>query len=463
MEPQCTIGPELLTRIFELAYEDGTTSTGPLSRALLPFDRIERFKVIKVESMRHLAGLVELLDQEPDLSPLIKSIDFACTDTVPGPDTDDDPEAEPTPLPEHFNPPRFFSSVSRLASLIVSGPSAIFGLIVSSAFPALSPPRLNAVTLRIPSSWKPSCHPSHFQHLGSIRTIKSLGVHLGEIEGEEDIPFGDAASWLATPLPHLTHLAISFWAFADGVYAGLATACPALTHLTMVDTYSDSPKYTGLLPLLPITLVSLTLKAPVCFGGYCEPCDHFLPRFSNLQELYLGEGIFSDDSLFSNLRLLPALTRFTLGLGAIVDASDLLSFVSGSTRYPSLRVLVLDVLSNGRRGYRLVKDGNGLLHLDGTAETSRVAPDWTIPEFTGLSDGIFSVEAVEQLVLAGAQTGIKVEGSAIEGTGIYREWMGEATECLIAWGRLLEDYGELRAFLGGEAAEQLLRERRIKA
>ncbi|GAA6024075.1 hypothetical protein JCM10207_009300 [Rhodosporidiobolus poonsookiae] len=350
MEPQCTIGPEdhlsrlpaeLLAWIFELAYEDNHTTTGPLSRALLPFDRIERFKVVEVRSRRQPARLLELL-----------------------------------------------------------------------------------------------------------RHVE---------EGYPNEPF----SALRLRLPNLTSLIVE--ARSNAVPAAvLASACPSLTHFHLSD-HDMEPDFRRHLGHLPRTLERLTLKTITCFDDYSVPCDDFLPSFNQLKRLYLGEGIFSHEDLFVNLRRLPCLTYFTLGCGAIVDASSLLSFISGSTRHPSLKLLFLDMLNRGKSGYRLVEDGYGALSSNGSALTRRVDPEWLLPEFTGLREGRFSVEAVEQLVLAGTQNGVTVEGSAVEGTKFYREWMSEATECLLVWGQQECDFGELREFLGKEAAEQLLRQRGLQA
>ncbi|GAA6013981.1 hypothetical protein JCM10207_000193 [Rhodosporidiobolus poonsookiae] len=458
MEPQCTTGPEdhlsrlpaeLLTRIFELAYEDEHTTTGPLSRALLPFDRIERFKVVEVASKKQLEQLTELVILNPYLPSSIKTIDFAFANA----------KEEPVSLHEHFDPARFFSSMPRLASLAISGPSSIFDLVLDSAFGRICPPRLASVSLVAPAKWESPSNPEHFRHLCSIPSITSLTLDIRRID---DRDLDEHQSEVPTRLCHLTHLSLKANGNQLSLYASLARACPALKAFHIDDAFEE-PDFSDVLGKLAGDLEDLKLETVVRFDDYSEPCDQVFPHFTQLTDLYLGEGIFDHNTLFFNLCLLPSLTRFTLARGAIVEASDLLSLVSGLARHPSLKILRLDMLSSGKRGYRIIQDGKGTLHPSASSKTTRVAPDWVVPEFTGLSKGRFSVEAVEQLVHFGAQDGIRVEGSAVKGIDFYREWMSEATDCLIAWGRLQGDYGELRAFLGGEAAEQLLRERGIKA
>jgi len=120
----------------------------------------------------------------------------------------------------------------------------------------------------------------------------------------------------------------------------LVNACPSLLHLELNSTYDESPLgFQHTLPTLPCSLHSLLIYSPT-FTFIHPPVDSALPSFSQLRSLRLGDGIYSV-TVHIALQNLPHLTHLHLGEGEI-DPDGFVSLISGSSRLPSLRTIILD-------------------------------------------------------------------------------------------------------------------------
>ncbi|GAA5909775.1 hypothetical protein JCM6882_002670 [Rhodosporidiobolus microsporus] len=351
-----TLPVELLEWIFELAYEDKKhTTTGAISRALLPSNRRERFKQVVVKGVEQLVRFRELVEGCPHLRALVELLVFG--------DCDSDTQGQP-PHPTSEQMQRLFTLLTRIRRVdLRHNCNTLHEFVLSPASVGAFPTFLGTLTLR-----PLECDLSRLGNLNAFPSMRRLILKMEDFLNP-------------LPTPHVPHAR--------------------------------------------------------------------------------GEGIFDHSTLFNNLRQLPSLTSLTFNRGAVVAISDLLSFISGPLRHPSLELLVLKMVRLGRRGWRILEDGKGDLHPRHEQARGHVGPDWVVPEFTD-PDERFSTSGVEALIDAGQKSEVEVFGSAVDGIDVYREWRAEAVECLLVFGREQGHYGELREFVGTEAAEKLLKERGFK-
>ncbi|GAA5949645.1 hypothetical protein JCM10213_001339 [Rhodosporidiobolus nylandii] len=432
---------ELLERIFELVYEDEDTTTGAISRALLPFDRAERFKRVEIKSIWNVEKLVELLSAKPHLRPLVKSIRFEYY-------WHDSDELEAAvavavlPLLPSFSHLEVTPNCASLVPFILSPQlvdSSLHGLsLLALPIPCLESPDDLSMFSRIPP------------------TVTSVAL---ECRGEAMDYLALALQTYAGPTtaPSVLRVAVTGFGLNYPPLAALLNFFPSLVNLEF-DDEADEPAFERVLPLVSRSLSSLTLRTIPCFDAYSDPCDQCLTHFTSLSHLDLGEGIFNHATLFTNLRALPSLSSLAFGCGAIVETSELRALVDGPTRHPSLRRLTLDMLNQGKRGYRVRVEGGGRPHPEATERSKRVAPGWIVPEYTD-PDPRFSTSSVEDLLRVGAANGVEVEGTAVDSLEVYYEWRAEAMEALLLWGVQEKSFAELRDFLGGEEAAKVLEER----
>ncbi|GAA5909793.1 hypothetical protein JCM6882_002675 [Rhodosporidiobolus microsporus] len=439
-----TLPVELLEWIFELAYEDGeNTMTGAISRALLVFDRKERFKRIEVKGVEQLLRFRELVEGSAHLHALLGLLVFDECDTAR--------QGQP-PHPTSEQMQRLFTLLTRIRRIdLRHNCNNLHNFLLSPASAGAFPTFLSEISLR-PSD----CSLSRLSNLNAFPSVTQLSLRMDECYRSTELVASAAESTYHT-LPHITRLVLREEYLDLDSTTSIVESCTNLEALTLNDPQNE-PDFEPFLPRLPITLNSLSLLTITCFDDWSNPCDHHLLRLSQLTSLTLGEGTFDHSTLFNNLRALPTLTRLTFNRGAIVSASDLLSLVSGPLRHPSLTGLTLDMLTIGERGWRIQEDGEGQLHPEHAKGKKHAAPDWVVPEFTD-PDERFSTSGVEGLVSAGERNGVKVVGSAVEGVEVYRDWRVEVVECLLVYGGEKGNYGELREFVGDEEAEKLLQTR----
>ncbi|GAA5909798.1 hypothetical protein JCM6882_002677 [Rhodosporidiobolus microsporus] len=439
-----TLPVELVERIFELAYEDKKhTATGPISRALLPFDRKERFKHVEVKSTEQFVRLVSTV-REISVHKFIRTL--ACTGV-------EDTLAAPSEQEIKF----FLGRLSRLSHLALKSACAPILRVVLSAFYArVHPPSLTSVTFCPSAHWDNPVDPSNFARPATFRTLTCLNLEL-ELDPEHVAQLPYQLSPVA--LPFVEHLTLHRSVVDLSAVATLANSCPSLQSLELDSTVLVT-HFHSLIPLLLPQLRSLRLKLSPCPTWPLpaqHPCDHLLHQFSQLTELHLGNGHFSHHTLLASLSALPSLSRLTFGRGACVFMHVLLAFVDGSTRLPSLSTLTLDIVERGTRGQRLPDDLGGKLHPDGSYETFRMAPGWTEPPFD-LAFPFFSPWDLIDLVAAGQAQGVVVGGEAIEAAHVFIVFREEAQDCLVAYGLERGDFTELAEVFGEEEAQEIVNE-----
>ncbi|GAA5963475.1 hypothetical protein JCM3765_006249 [Sporobolomyces pararoseus] len=211
-------------------------------------------------------------------------------------------------------------------------------------------------------------------------------------------------------LRNLTDLTFSGDCVDDPLIARICSLCPRLTSLSLSCRDSD---YSRLLPLLPTNLTDLDLNVPIDGGVHC---DSFLSRFTQLENLFIGSGLYSPN-LPRHLSGLTHLKSISLG-GGKVNVNRFLRLLSGPTRLPLLRHLRLDLLLSLRGGpLELKADGTvGLFHRDDT--------NWIVPNLDS-EGGEFSLEKAVELVQVALREGVKITGAIVEDLQTYIAYVRE--------------------------------------
>ncbi|BGP15576.1 hypothetical protein JCM10213_006941 [Rhodosporidiobolus nylandii] len=447
---------ELLERIFELAYEGEDTTTGAISRALLPFDRAERFKRVGIASAAVLERFEQAMEAKPHLARCVKELDLR--------------DADSPHDPSSYTFRTLCALLPRLSRLHFDHRTpSLCDLFTSETCLSLFLSQLQhlSLSLGVDDPDDPPevvCNPALLRHLDSLPSIDSLTVDVS-LASPEDVSDEVIKQWKAVSLSSIRTLTILGEYFNVNFFVGLAKACPFLSSLTL-DNRALEPRYArGLANLAPLSahLTSLSLLAVAEYDDWTtdSPCDAYLPHFPHLTYVHLGEGIFDETTLFPNLRALLSLSTFVLGGGASVDASELLSLVEGPTRHPALTVLTLDNIRRGVRGRRIAGEGGSGFDLELAGRHQYRTPGWILPNYTDPHPR-FSTSAVEEVHAAGQRNGVKVDGTAVDQIAFYRDWREEAIEALVLWGAKQGTFDELRNLLGTDEADKLLKARGLQ-
>ncbi|GAA5877261.1 hypothetical protein JCM1840_003036 [Sporobolomyces johnsonii] len=409
----CFLPAELLSSIFDLAYEDTKPSTQPICKALSPFQRALLYRHVKVTSSEQLKGLMHAVEVNAGLGAMVKKLDVNLEAGAPTFGNQRQLEA-------------FFAAFTRLAHLGLGTACPQLIQVVLSF--RLSRTHLTAMTsLHVEASaeGKNPFDPAHLQALNSYPSLTSLSVATSmPYRYARRIKSSTEKSELLTGIHQLTLR-------GEGVYlpsaARLPNSCPSLRSLTL-DCTVHAPQFSLILPRLSTTLTSLSLKTLAFYDDFTQPCDTLLPRFSNLEHLYLGEATFSS-AIFDVVKQLPALTSLGFGPGALFDTWRLEALINGPARLAALKHLTLDVVY-GKRGYRMQEDGGGVLHPEHYKSDWDIAPDWVEPLFTCPPDvPDFSYNSVVTLLTLAKQNGVRVDGTSVKAVEVMREYWAELTNC----------------------------------
>ncbi|GAA6016961.1 hypothetical protein JCM10207_007862 [Rhodosporidiobolus poonsookiae] len=400
-DSQCTIGPEdrlsrlppeLLERIFELAFEEGPDPKGPASRALLPFDRAARFKGVTIHEPDGYVRLLDLVTRRPDIGGLVKKLECSY-------------EAN---LRSDFPFLQLFTLLSNLSALCICDeyPPPIAEFTFTAAFP-LAVPHLKAFNIEMSYDMVDGWAPARYRHLAALPYLTDLVIRL------ECSPINLAAIGLTDetytfPCLLSLELASGFYQRPPDETVPMIKACPSLRTLVLVNW--EVADYTQALSAAPSSLEHLALGVAVdceVLEWDTQPVavDTLLPRFPHLTALHLGPGMFSQTTLLKNLQHLPALSSISFGALAAAGSNLLHRLVSGQSRLPSLKHLKLDMYcllhSRGtpeQPVFSLYCGWTGMWrYYDPTADPQQLEPD----------------EAAA-LVAAAAREGITVDGSVPE-------------------------------------------------
>ncbi|GAA5894819.1 hypothetical protein JCM5296_007590 [Sporobolomyces johnsonii] len=438
----CFLPAELLSSIFDLAYEDTKPSTQPICKALSPFQRALLYRHVEVTWSEQLKGLMHAVEVNAGLGAMVKKLDVNL-------------EAGAPPLGNKRQVKDFFAAFTHLARLSLG--TACPQLIQAVLSFRLSRTHLTAMSslhVQAPAEWKNPFDPAHLQALNSYPSLTSLSVATSmPYRYARRIKSSTKKSELLTGIHELTLQ-------GEGVdlpsAARLPNSCPSLRTLTL-DCTVHAPQFSLILPLLSTTLTSLTLKSLAFYDDFTEPCDTLLPRFSNLEHLYLGEATFSP-TIFDVIKQLPALTSLGFGPGALFDTWRLEAVIDGPARLATLKQITLDVV-HGERGYRLEEDGGGFLHPEHDLSHWHVAPDWVVPRFT-CQHGVFSFSFgdVLKLLYLAEKNGVEVDGTTVEAVQVMEDYYYEMSNCEVAYAFETGDFTELRESRGDEAVDDMIRD-----
>ncbi|GAA5905760.1 hypothetical protein JCM6882_000451 [Rhodosporidiobolus microsporus] len=444
-----TLPVEILSEIFKLAYAPSSPPTGPICRALLPFDRSARFHRLEVMSVQQLRKLSEVLEGNENLAPWIEELSLSETDGSTDPSN---PSLSDRQLKG------FFEHLVSLKSLcLASGTKGVTRLVLSSPFARAYLPNLTRLSLHHPFDSPHPFDPTPLQYLPNFPRLSAL-----TIEGVTDerlllpgLPAANKSKSLPS-LSNLTELTIDS-NVADQLAAGpLIKSCPSLLSLTL-RAQNDEPDYRALLSSIgnKTSLSSLTLRTPAFYDDYSRPCHSLLPSFIGLGHLYLGEGTFSLD-IFTVLRTLPRLTSLGFGEGASVPVDKFRAFVGASTRFQQLETLTLDMV-RGEVGWRIIEDGGGRLHDDADLH-SHLGPGWVVPPFSFIArDHIRTRDQAADAIHVARENGVQVKGSLLEAVEVMDKIRAELKLATGVFALRSGDLERARALLGAEKVEELTR------
>ncbi|GAA6042568.1 hypothetical protein JCM8097_003135 [Rhodosporidiobolus ruineniae] len=429
---------EILTAIFELAYAD-EASTGALSRALLPFDRMSRFERVEVNGHEQLVRFAKLVE-ESAVGQYVKRLELERAD----------------------RDCKLALTARQLKSLFAALPSlthfslgqdtqAILQLILLGPFARNTLRRMTHLSFHALSSRPNPFDPEPLCFLSSYSALRSLSIisnqkldELMKIKPEQR---------QVEPLRRIEELSLMSEGVSGPIVLNLLHACPSLTHLHL-DNTSDNPTFDPLLARLSAGLTSLELRSRAFFDDFRKPVDDLLLRFTLLEHLYLGEGTFSP-SILNTVRSLPRLSSLGFGKGAIISSKELTSLVIGSRQMKQLKLLTLDVVS-GKVGWRTLWDGKMRLHPDAHPRW-HTGPGWEIPRFTRPGTE-FHDQDLEAVFAAAETSGIRVEGSTVEAVKVMDEWYEELGLAGVAYATETGDFDELRRVHGDDWVDEMLLE-----
>ncbi|GAA5860193.1 hypothetical protein JCM8547_009221 [Rhodosporidiobolus lusitaniae] len=377
-----TLPVELLTEIFKLSYGGDETTTGALSRTLLPYHRAEKFKHVVARSPEQVVELANFLEK--------------CT-------------------PGHIG-------VAVTSVNVIAGATATAKDEVDRLFATFL--RGRKLTIEVTT------------HAAAQTVLASLTSHAMNFANFGDEHYEDSKRWKAGPAPKTAPLLPRY------ALSPLITCCAALESLVLaLSGFDEDVIFTYLLPKISPRITSVSLKsspAPYLFDfGY--PCDYLLPRFQNLTFLHLGEGIYKERTFVATLRALPRPETLVFDPATRPDPRILFSLVNGPRRHPFLKRIVVDSTYPGRRGWSAILAGR--LHPEHQSSKYYVAPDWIVPEFQpqggfdrhlpwSEDNGPFRPRALLDFVDEGKRGGVLVEGTAVTGAPIRLDWLEEAKACL---------------------------------
>lgn len=140
--------------------------------------------------------------------------------------------------------------------------------------------------------------------------------------------------------------------------------------------------------------------------------------FVELNDLALTAGTFGPSLITHVLRDPLPLARPTFGPWSQASTTQLLGLLADPSRLSSLKIVVLDIVMEPKRGTRIVEDTGGQpcsLTDDG------VYGDWERAEWYPW----LPREGAEQVVQAGRKAGVKVKGEVVKALQVEAEYEAE--------------------------------------
>lgn len=430
---------ETLTAIFKMTYSDSSPSTGPISQALLPFDREIRFRHLEVKSidkLRMLPGILETGEKVlkgVEMGQWVMEVKF---EQVDGPST----------VLTERQIKSFFAALPHLEQLTLGEQNtSIQRFVLSNAGGRASLRKMKKLSFHDLKGKNPF-EPTLLCLLPSYPSLTSLSIVSDK--SYSDLHRLKASKKKVDKLNNITELSLTSEGSDLPLIQRLVEACPSLDTLKLSVT-SHQPDFPPLIPLLPSTLTHLELRTLPFYDSFSRPCEVLLPEFSSLHTLYLGEETFTT-AVFPTLRQLPFLTSLGFGKGALVPVPELIALVDSAAPLPCLKTLTLDIVE-GKSGWRFAEDGDYRLHPEADPIT-HMGPGWTFPFFSAVFNDKPVQEAIEKIEAAG----VKVEGTTVDAIRFVMDYYIEMSMCADAWALETGDFSELRRDMGEEYVQELL-------
>ncbi|GAA5955726.1 hypothetical protein JCM3765_001833 [Sporobolomyces pararoseus] len=414
-----SLPPELLLTIFDLAHDPLHPLKEPLSRSLLPYHRQTLYREITI-TFSSLWRLLAAAQTTPSLASLVQHLRL------------------------------IYSEISRRFPLES----------VASRFPALKslkydgPAQLSEMNLMsLPSLQSLSYAPSDFhqEEVYSLSRLPLIQLELDLYYSEIELPDDFHSSTSMQTLEELT--LVEPFSSTEEWDIGLSRfvkSCPKLRSLKLVDKGASRCKsflesLVGAVPLL----TKLDLNTTVLDDGTLCQFTHLYPLFPNLTYLSLSEGTTAP-GLASRLRHLSSLSILRLGPDAqygFDSIDDLFSLVKGSTKPPTLELLILECFG-AAIGYRCdIQDE--ILSQDVDEQSFREA--WTEARYFEIID---EGQYREFLELAEAN-GVQVKGDIHAAISFEHLWDLEVANRHVLYAYQNRTLELLKSFGGSEQAERL--------
>ncbi|GAA6008431.1 hypothetical protein JCM11491_004474 [Sporobolomyces phaffii] len=377
--------PELVSHIFELAYDPEEPLEFPLSKQLLSYFYVYRYRHVQLFTRTALSQFLATTRQKPSLAKLVVAVDTS--ELV----KDDDDAA-------HFDTIlRTFSSLKYLETHWThSGGPLVNALAVGHSTLSTLVVRLETLSL------------DHLAALQHFPRLKCLTIAFTDFELVRPPP---------VPLPPMHVEKLSFRHFGDmegnspwkEPLAAFVDHLPNLRDLKLYD--DDWPDYRDFLAHLNIihtSLKSLTLGSGDLIDVADIASDSLLPRFPSLERLDLEDGTLAE-RLPSHLVGLRHLSYLRLGENTELSGpslKDLLPLIEGPHRLPNLRTVVLDAFGR-KMGDRVKADFKGTPSLNGGG--------W---DGWGAGFEFWSHASVDAVLEAGLSNRVEVKGTVIDAVDV---------------------------------------------
>ncbi|GAA6008440.1 hypothetical protein JCM11491_004478 [Sporobolomyces phaffii] len=377
--------PELVSHIFELFYDPKEPLAFPLSKHLLPYFHVYRYRHVRLFTRTALSQFLATTRQNPSLAKLVLAVDTSKFD-------EDEDDAE------HFDAIlRTCSSLKYLEThWTYSGGPLENSLAVGHSVLSTLVVRLETLSL------------NHLAALRYFPRLKCLSIIFTDVELVRPPP---------VPAPSLRVEKLSLLHFGDDEdnspwkepLAAFVDHLPNLHSLELHD--ANWPDYRDFLPHLHAVcddLKSLALHLGFSIDANNIASDSHLPRFPSLERLDLEAKVISK-RLPSHLVGLRHLAYLRLGENTHhygPSLEDLLPLVEGPNRLPNLRTVVLDAFG-GKMGDRLEADFKGTPSLNDAGWDN-----W------GAGFERWSRASVDALVEAGHREEVVVKGTVVDAVDV---------------------------------------------
>jgi len=377
-----------------------------VNKRLLPFNRHELYREVRLRSQDQLALFVRTLQSNPGLGLYVKSFAFEELRSYWSRREDEEVQVDLASLTQAL------ATLSDVEVLSVDGPSDIIRAVFS--FDKSSLLKLSQISLKSDfAGFEDPFDLGHFASLASCPALNNLSI----------VMKAESGRYRKLPPPRSppddTYPEISFPSVQSLAIEGPLTSYFSThrfiarfnpIHLTIFDK-SEVVPLASLVSTVQNPQLVQTLS--IGYGKATSSLGNKLRAFSNLASLALVDmEIETEANLFlDSLRILP-LHTLTLGLNTYFDKDELISFISDSTRHPTLETLVLNTVKAKEGTYINIDDWR----------SDQYETDWELPfmETGESSDETF--DDIWDVRRAARANGIETRGTSIEGCEIEAKW-----------------------------------------